>query len=378
VATPFVSLVAFLLLLVKYKVNQLDRIHAIYRIVFDCTNGSIHWLIVMYFNKIKVLVVHDYLNLLYSKYLATELLNAKLVYMDRTIWPVPQAFSGYFPAHIHLVSKYTHIAPLTCPEATLSYVPFLAEDMVKFGSSAKNFILDRLGNGQSGNNKVFIGVFDENCFYEDYKEYYNGIIEFAEQNTDVVLLIKPKKTNLMRNLDSDKLKIFRRLQNQNRIILFDAAVSPNTIFDVADMVITMLSTVYFSSIDHGLKTYIFDQRVEHYSIEYVKIYGLTGDDIYHKMSDIISNLEQSIKSKTYSTQERIKSFNSINIKAELTGAEVINDISELLSDRNDSRVKLKEFIKNNSINHEKIKKLSDENLNKAYKDAVMEIQRSLL
>lgn len=381
VATPFVSLVAFLLLLVKYKVNQLDRIHAIYRIAFDCTNGSIHWLVVMYFNKIKVLVVHDYLNLLYSKYLATELLNAKLVYMDRTIWPVPQAYSGYFPAHIHLVSKYTHIAPLTCPEATLSYVPFLAEDMVKFGSSAKNFILDRLGNGQSGNNKVFIGVFDENYFYEDfkyYKEYYNGIIEFAEQNTDVVLLIKPKKPNLLINLDSDKLKIFRRLQNQNRIILFDAAVSPNTIFDVADMVITMLSTVYFSSIDHGLKTYIFDHRVEHYSLEYVKIYGLTGDDIYHKISDIISNLEQSIKSKTYSTQERIKSFNSINIKAELTGAEVINDISELLSDRNNSRVKLKEFIKNNSINHEKIKKLSDENLNKAYKDAVMEIQRSLL
>ena len=112
--------------------------------------------------------------------------------------------------------------------------------------------------------------------------------------------------------------------------------------------------------------------------EYIKIYGLTGDDIYHKMSDMISNLKQSIKSKKYSTQERIKSFNSINIKAELTGAEVINNISELLSYRNNSKEKLKEFIKNNSINHEKIKKLSDENLNKAYKDAVMEIQRPLL
>ena len=140
----------------------------------------------------------------------------------------------------------------------------------------------------------------------------------------------------------------------------------------------MLSTIYFSSIEHGLKTYIFDQRVGHYSTEYIKIYGLNGDDIYHTMSDIISNLKQSIKSQTYSNQQRIKSFSSINIKAELTGAEVINNISELLSDRNDSGVELKEFIKNNSINHEKIKKLSDENLNKAYKDAVMEIQRPLL
>jgi uncharacterized protein YecT (DUF1311 family) len=96
------------------------------------------------------------------------------------------------------------------------------------------------------------------------------------------------------------------------------------------------------------------------------------------MSDIISNLKQSIKSQTYSTKERIKSFNSININAELTGVEVINNISELLSDRNDSKVKLEEFIKYNSINHKKIKKLSDENLNKAYKDAVMEIQSSLL
>ena len=380
VASPFVSLVVFLLLLIKYKVNQLDRIHAIYRIAFDCTNGSIRWLIVMYFNKIKMLVAHDYMDSLYSKYLAAELLNAKLVYMDRTIWSVPQAFSGYFPAHIHLVSKYTHIAPLVCPEATLSYVPFLAEDMVKFGSSAKNFLLDRLGNGQRGNNKVFIGVFDEHWTdkgYKYYKEYYNGIIEFAEQSTDVVLLIKPKKNNL-RYLDNDKLNILRRLQNQNRAILFDLTVSPNTIFAVADMVITMLSTIYFHSIEHGLKTYIFDQRVGHYSTEYLKIYGLTGDDIYHKMSDIIFNLKQSIKSQTYSTKERIKSFNSINIKAELTGAEVINNISELLSDRNDSKVKLEEFIKNNSINHEKIKKLSDENLNKAYKDAVMEIQSSLL
>jgi hypothetical protein len=380
VATPFVSLVVFLLLLIKYKVNQLDRIHAIYQIAFDCTNGSIRWLIVMYFNKIKMLVVHDYMKPLYSKYLAAELLNVKVVYMDRSVCTHPKDFSGYFPAHIHLVSKYTQIAPLICPEATLSYVPFLAEDMVKFGSSAKNCILDRLGNGQHGKNKVFIGVFDEHWFYEDYKyykEYYNGIVEFADQNRDVVLLIKPKRNNL-RKLDNDKLNILRRLQNQNRAILFDAAVSPNTIFAVSDMVITMLSTIYLSSIEHGLKTYVFDQRVDHYSREYLKIYGLTGNDIYHKMSDINSNLKQSIKSQTYSTQERIKSFNSINIKAELTGAEVINNISELLSDRNDSRVKLKEFIKNNSINHEKIKKLSDDNLNKAYKDALMEIQRPLL
>jgi len=379
VATPFLSLVVFLLLLVKYQVNQLDRIHAIYRIAFARTNESIHWFIIMYFNKIKMLVVHDFQNNLYSKYLAAELLNVKIIYMDRTLWSTPQAYSGYYPAHIHLVSKYTHIAPLTCPEATLSYVPFLVEDMVNFGSSAKNYILDRLGNVQRGNKKVFIGVFDENWYYEDYKyykEFYNGILELAEQNADVVLLIKPKKS-LLRNLDNDKLNILRRLQNQNRIIVFDAAVSPNTIFAVADKVITMLSTVYYQSIDRGLKTYIFDQRVDHYSIEYVQIYGLTGDDIYHKMSDIISNIEQSIKSQTYSTQQRIKSFNSINIKAELTGAEVINNISELLSDRNNSRVKLKEFIENNSINHEKIKKLSDENLNKAYKDAVMDIQRPL-
>ena len=40
--------------------------------------------------------------------------------------------------------------------------------------------------------------------------------------------------------------------------------------------------------------------------------------------------------------------------------------------------KLNEFIKNNSINHKKIEKLSDENLNKAYKDAVMKIRRSPL
>ncbi len=380
VATPFVALATFLFLLIKYKVNQLDRIHAIYQIAFDCTNRSIHWLIVMYFNKIKMLVVHDYMDPLYSKYLAAELLNAKLVYMDRTIWPVPQAYSGYFPAHIHLVSKYTHIAPLTCPEATLSYIPFLAADMVKFGSSAKNFILDKLSNGQRGNNKVLIGVFDENWFYEDfkyYKEYYNAILEFAEQNSDVVILIKPKK-NLLRNLDNDKLNILRRLQNQNRIILFDVAVSPNTIFDVADIVITMLSTIYFSSIDHGLKTYVFDHRVDYYGLEYIKIYGLTGDDIYHKMSDIIFNIKQSIKSQTYSTQERIKSLNSMNIKTKLTGAEVINEISELLSDQNNSRVKLKDFIENNSINHEKIKKISYENLNKAYKDAVIEIQKPLL
>ena len=158
-----------------------------------------------------MLVVHDYMNPLYSKYLAAELLNAKLVYMDRTIWPIPQAFSGYFPAHIHLVSKYTHIAPLTCPEATLSYVPFLVEDMVNFGSSAKNYILDRLGNVQRGNHKAFIGVFDENWHYNDYKyykKYYNMIIELAEQNTDVVLLIKPKK-NLLTNLDKDKLLLLK-------------------------------------------------------------------------------------------------------------------------------------------------------------------------
>ena len=379
VVSPFVSLVAFLLLLVKYKVNQLDRIHAIYRIAFDCTNGSIRWFIVMYFNKIKMLVSHDCMDALYSQYLATELLNAKLIYMDRTIWAEPQAFSGYFPAHIHLVSKYTDIAPLACPDATLSYIPFLAEDKVKFGSSAKNFILDRLGN-ECGNSKVFIGVFDENWHYKDYKyykKYYNMIIELAEQNTDVVLLIKPKKNNL-RYLDDDKLTILRRLQNQNRAILFDLTVSPNTIFAVADMVITMLSTIYLSSIQHGLKTYIFDHRIGHYSAEYLKIYGLTGDDIYHNMSDMISNLKQSIKSKKFSTQERVKSFNSINIKAELTGVDVINNISELLSDRNRSKEKLKKFIKNNSINHEKIKKLSDENINKAYKDAVMEIQRPLL
>jgi len=286
---PLNALISFFYsnFLLKKIQNKCNFKHPIYIYALkefkkNCKYSTTDWYRYFKREKIAVIVVGDYMDEVFSKVFAIELLNGLSIYNDRTTAYSFPDYTYIAPSHIRIVKdKYEE---LLIPYHQSSNIFIKAHTDVK-PSNVSNFLSDLILKKYK--DKLIIGVFDENIEADTYNDFYNALISIVQNRKDIVLLIKPKKQERLLNADRNIInQIKTKFSNQIKVL--SSSIKASDVIHVSHAVITLPSTVYFDSVRMDKPCFLYDKHgvVENY-LNYHKFNFI---NIYNNLSHLINNL----------------------------------------------------------------------------------------
>jgi len=263
------------------------------------------WYRELKYKSVDFLISHDYLEHLYCKLIACEAKGAVLGFVDRSIELGTPSYASIITAHIHFhANKYSPMQ-LVEPRSVLYNIQYSKNKLLFKSKKLEDSIF------QNKNKKKFkvLTFFDEALHesgsFHPLDSYYRLAIDFIKENPNYIVLIKPKRNNLLDNLSKQTYSALYELEKKKRVVVFDHNFSPAALIEISDFVVSPPSTIVFHAVTEQ-KPIIAVEAVKTYpSIESVlKNFSLEDRVSFMDLSDSLTK-----KIMQYKSYKKIKAYN---------------------------------------------------------------------
>lgn len=267
----------------KYKHESEILLFSLKQFKKKCIIQTYDWYKYFKNEKIKTIVVSDYMEPAFCKVFAIELLGGISIYNDRTTGYSFPDYTYIVPSHIRTLNNY--YAQLMIPWHKSSLFFYKSTNIIKSTQMA-SLVSKEIQNFTKG--KTIISVFDENIDSILYQEFYNGVLSIAEAKDDFILLIKPKKLAKFNSLPSAIKSRLIKLRRNKNIFILDVNIKSVDLISLSNAVVSLPSTIFFDSTIMKKMCFVYDKYGA--MKNYFMFNGFNNDLIYSNLSVLISDL----------------------------------------------------------------------------------------